>query len=301
MGLMEILLLVLGIAVFVVSFFVPEKKEEKEERVLSKEQIEELFSEEYEYAKKKMTQIADETVDASVEKAERNLEKVTNEKMLALGEYSDTVMNQISTNHQETVFLYDMLNNGKQDLTNLLTQADQSAQDALNASEEAKSFSENAKHIADEAFNMAEAARLVADEAREHAVVAEQNMILARKYAQGEISAEDLYKISNTGREEEYNSPAPVPAEVEKAPDNVIEYKKAAESRKEQNTKEKETVTVVESDVTLQFEPGEENSLNSNERILELHNMGKSNMAIAKELGLGIGEVKLVIDLFESK
>ena len=38
---------------------------------------------------------------------------------------------------------------------------------------------------------------------------------------------------------------------------------------------------------------------NNNERILELHNAGKSNMAIAKELGLGIGEVKLVIDLFE--
>lgn len=38
---------------------------------------------------------------------------------------------------------------------------------------------------------------------------------------------------------------------------------------------------------------------NNNERILELHNNGKSNVAIAKELGLGVGEVKLVIDLFE--
>lgn len=42
-----------------------------------------------------------------------------------------------------------------------------------------------------------------------------------------------------------------------------------------------------------------ESTRNSNERILELHKAGKSNMAIAKELGLGIGEVKLVIDLFE--
>lgn len=42
-----------------------------------------------------------------------------------------------------------------------------------------------------------------------------------------------------------------------------------------------------------------ERNRNSNERILELHKAGKSNMAIAKELGLGIGEVKLVIDLFE--
>ena len=40
---------------------------------------------------------------------------------------------------------------------------------------------------------------------------------------------------------------------------------------------------------------------NKNDKILELHNLGKSNMAIAKELGLGVGEVKLVIDLFSKK
>ncbi|MBQ7833104.1 MAG: helix-turn-helix domain-containing protein [Lachnospiraceae bacterium] len=37
---------------------------------------------------------------------------------------------------------------------------------------------------------------------------------------------------------------------------------------------------------------------NHNEKILALHNEGKSNVAIAKELGLGVGEVKLVIDLY---
>lgn len=49
--------------------------------------------------------------------------------------------------------------------------------------------------------------------------------------------------------------------------------------------------------VDIQF--AKNNGRNSNERILELHKAGKSNMAIAKELGLGLGEVKLVIDLFE--
>ncbi|MCH5259045.1 MAG: hypothetical protein J1F18_04785 [Lachnospiraceae bacterium] len=49
----------------------------------------------------------------------------------------------------------------------------------------------------------------------------------------------------------------------------------------------------------IQFAQGKDNGRNSNERILELHKAGKSNMAIAKELGLGLGEVKLVIDLFE--
>ena len=49
----------------------------------------------------------------------------------------------------------------------------------------------------------------------------------------------------------------------------------------------------------IQFAQEQNNGRNSNERILELHKAGKSNMAIAKELGLGLGEVKLVIDLFE--
>lgn len=51
--------------------------------------------------------------------------------------------------------------------------------------------------------------------------------------------------------------------------------------------------------VDIQFAKGKDGGRNSNDRILELHKAGKSNMAIAKELGLGLGEVKLVIDLFE--
>lgn len=38
---------------------------------------------------------------------------------------------------------------------------------------------------------------------------------------------------------------------------------------------------------------------NNNERILELHEAGKTNVEIARELKLGVGEVKLVIDLFK--
>ena len=38
-------------------------------------------------------------------------------------------------------------------------------------------------------------------------------------------------------------------------------------------------------------------SLSLNDHILLMHHQGKSNMAIARELGLGIGEVTLVIDL----
>ena len=38
---------------------------------------------------------------------------------------------------------------------------------------------------------------------------------------------------------------------------------------------------------------------NNNDRILRMHKEGISNVDIAKELGLGVGEVKLVINLFK--
>ncbi len=40
---------------------------------------------------------------------------------------------------------------------------------------------------------------------------------------------------------------------------------------------------------------------NHNEKILRLHKLGKSPKSIAKELGLGVGEVKLVIGLFKQE
>ena len=50
--------------------------------------------------------------------------------------------------------------------------------------------------------------------------------------------------------------------------------------------------------VDIQCTKGMDNSRNSNERSLERHEAGKSNMAIAKELGLGLGEGNVVIVLF---
>ena len=52
-------------------------------------------------------------------------------------------------------------------------------------------------------------------------------------------------------------------------------------------------------EIEIQFEPDSDIGSNKS-KILKLHEEGKSNMAIAKSLGLGIGEVKLIIDLFES-
>lgn len=49
------------------------------------------------------------------------------------------------------------------------------------------------------------------------------------------------------------------------------------------------------------LEISEEEVVNHNERILEMYRLGKSYIEIARELGLGLGEVKLVIELFKGE
>jgi hypothetical protein len=46
---------------------------------------------------------------------------------------------------------------------------------------------------------------------------------------------------------------------------------------------------------------GRSGEKNHNDDILFLHNAGKSDVEIAKDLGLGLGEVKLVIGLFKEE
>ena len=76
----------------------------------------------------------------------------------------------------------------------------------------------------------------------------------------------------------------------------VVEKNKAEEKRLE-NMFKPLTPEKILTDIPLIM--GSETGKNNNEKILQLHKAGKSNMAIAKELGLGVGEVKLVIDLFQ--
>ena len=95
-----------------------------------------------------------------------------------------------------------------------------------------------------------------------------------------EISTSEAFaRLGIFGNREAVQTPVPAPAPV-----SAPAYAPAHEEQR---------------GVDIRFAQGSDNGRNSNERILELHKAGKSNMAIAKELGLGLGEVKLVIDLFE--
>ena len=280
MGVMEIVLIVLGMIVFVGSFLLPAGRENDD---LNREQIDEkaikeLVEKEVEEAKTKIGDIVDETITYAMEKTERSMDRLTNEKMLAVNEYSDTVLDTINKNHKEAVFLYDMLNDKHENLKTTVTEAAKTVSEVKQTVKDVEAVAREAEMAVKEEDTTAKEAEVVPE-----AVETDFTPIKARK-------VEILYQP----REEQ----EPVQTEGE-APKKS--EKSAGRARTAKTVKTARPATdQAEVEVTLNASE-KAGGRNSNERILELHKKGKSNMAIAKELGLGIGEVKLVIDLFEGQ
>ena len=175
---MEILMLVGGLAAFVISFFLPDGTAAEAGEGISQEELQQLFDDEVEISRQRIDDMTKETLDYSMEKTERSLEKIANEKIMAVGEYSDTVLDQINQSHNQVVFLSDMLRKSKDELTELLNRADRTSKDANERANEAYDLAGNAMKLAEDAAERAE-------EAGRTAVSAEEKMIDARRIMQG--------------------------------------------------------------------------------------------------------------------
>lgn len=219
MEMMEIVLLVIGIVFLVVGFIVPSKEEidTKATRELAKAEIKELVEEEMKEIKQQVDDTVEEAVGYAMEKTERSLERISNEKIMAVNEYSDTVLAEIHKNHQEVMFLYDMLNDKHVNLKQTATVVEKKAKEA--------------EAIVNEAFHTLQPKQVIKPK-------------------------EEKNKVSSEGA-------------------NV----RTTKTKKEAKPK----------------------PANSNANILALYKQGMDKVQIAKELGLGVGEVELVIGLFKEK
>lgn len=300
MNVTEIIVLILGILVFILSFLIPAGKKSKPEphSGIKEEEIKELIDKEVADAKSRIQDIVDETITYSMEKTERSMERLTNEKIMAVNEYSDTVLEQINKNHKEVVFLYDMLNDKHENLKETVSEATKTVSEVKKTVKEAEAIPVQAVYAAAPAEEDIIKSTMTMVSASEDAAKAEQ--ILAEEKVSEEVfssladsaeavTAEGKPKRKSTRKAKTTVTPADTASGEAKA-------EKLDEADKTQKAEKAEKAGKV--DISSIASPGK-GGRNSNERILELHKAGKSNMAIAKELGLGIGEVKLVIDLFE--
>ena len=232
---MEIALLVIGVIIFVTSFLLPDRAVAKSTKDKEKEQdqIRRMLEKELDGMKLRVNEATDETVEYAMEKTERSLERLSNEKIMAVNEYSETIMEEINKSHKEVMFLYDMLSDKQVDLKNTVRKAEATVKEV------------------------------------------EKNL--------------NVISVSRGNKEASQGTVADARATSTHA-------KHVAEKRVESAR------TDIVGKSTGSAKPPEKKSsaaVNHNQRILELYQLGKSNVEIAKELNLGVGEVKLVIDLFK--
>lgn len=254
MGVTEIVLIIIGAVILILGYVLPIKKKETTAPVkVDENQVKELVEKGLTEAKSQINDMVDETINYSMEKTERKIERLTNEKIMAVNEYSDTVLESINKNHKEVMFLYDMLNDKHENLVNTVSEAAQKAK-------EIKQTVQDAEITIKEALIGSLPETEDQEEFSEKTVDAEEK--------------EDFVPIS--------------PPKVEIIKDMMEEQSvNAVEADSQKNDNQKVT------------ESEKEKADNHNEEILRLHKLGKSPKAIAKELGLGVGEVRLVIELFK--
>lgn len=116
----EIILIVIGIVFFVASCFVQEKFSQKDIDALAKMSEAELkltIERQLGSAKMRAGEAIGEVVDETLGVAQRGLEKETNKKIMAVSEYSDTILESMNKTHNEIMFLYSMLNDKHVELT----------------------------------------------------------------------------------------------------------------------------------------------------------------------------------------
>lgn len=259
---MEIFLVIVGIVIFALGYFIPDGKNDMDEdvRMIGEDEVRKLVDKELEGVKEHISDIVDETVTYAIEKTERSMERLSNEKIMAVNEYSDTVLEEINKNHKEVLFLYDMLNDKHENLKTTVSAAVKTAEEVT-------------QKVKDAEITVKEA---IATEIDDFAPMSPPKVRV--------IHGPDNDYISE-GQEGTSKLTAAKNMEALLADTKYMEEILPKDIRF--NGKSDAYASV------------NENTGNSNDRILELHRAGKSDVAIAKDLGLGIGEVKFVIDLFE--
>ena len=258
---LEIALLVIGVVVLLGSFVFSAKMDEKDDVKNA-----ELTEKQREAVKQQIITVFDEQMEVLKDKTEIELDKLSNVKMNEMNEYSENILNEINRNHNEVMFLYDMLNEKKKEV-NITVRDMMAAKKEIN--ESIKVMETEEKPAEDMGFMASEAAIAEEKKAKKTPAKAKKEKIL-----------DELDNLDAVVVEETKTSSKKRKASTGKTAANRVRSAVKKESTRDDN----KDIAVVTG--------------NNNEKILELNAAGKSNVEIAKELGLGIGEVKLVIDLF---
>ena len=134
----EIILLLAGCIFMVGSFFIAEKlspSELKQIAELSEGELQKIIDKGLKNAVPRVDEAIEKRIEMVSDKVDRALEKETNEKIMAISEYSDTVIQDMNKSHNEIMFLYSMLNDKHSEMTGMASDLQHLASDIRNLQE----------------------------------------------------------------------------------------------------------------------------------------------------------------------
>lgn len=273
----KILILIVGLIIIFLSFIISDKVSKEtgngEPPVIDDQFVKQILEENEEKIREGSKSIIDERIEEEISKADDKLGHISNEKIMAVSEFSDQILEKIEQNHKEVVFLYDMLNAKENEMKDFVQEIDKS------------------KVVLEELANK----ELEKQKMLQHKKIQKELEKQLKKQEELEREKEDLMLSGVLPQEPEKVEPE---EEIEEDATPQVNTQMSALERMGNVVEEvlvgeeKEPVPDVKKEIAL-------DDANQNQVILDLYNEGKSIMEIAKLLGKGQGEVKLVIDLFQ--
>ena len=237
MTMIEIILLLVGCVFMIGSFFISEKLSSSE---LNK--IAELS--EVNNAGTQMDEVIEQKIEEAGEQAERAMEKESNEQIMQIHEYSETVMESMKKTHDEIMFLYSMLNDKHTEMTSMTGDLQRLAADIRNLQEN---------------------------------LSAKAGTSIRKPVAESHVVQQPVMKQNAVVQ--------PMTETIDVQPEPEVQVNRFQEIQEpEQKTEKPETADAQGM---------------SNDMILKLYEQGLSKVEIAKQLGRGLGEVNLVIELYK--
>ena len=283
-----IICLIIGAACVAVSFLMKENtgvdSQEKEKiaeeiraKVLSNESIEKVMSK----VEKGFTDKLSDIAENKIEESDDRLSEISNNKMLAINEMSGQLIEKIEQNHKEVIFLYDMLNEKSDNLKDFSAKVEGLRKELENEEKRIKTLN----HDLDDKIVKVKEVRLT---------------VIARPAKTMPVQQEKTEKAS-TGIERVKAASVNVTNVDNTQADNLVQMQKKEKDETIQNADDK-----IESDQdeikevkVIQVKSESKAELSTNDKILKMKEEGKSIIEISKALGMGQGEVRLILGLFD--
>lgn len=241
------------------------------------------IGEEIQRATEQVEKILEQRQEETINDASEQLAHLSNEKIIAVGEYGDQILDKIQKNHSEVVFLYNMLNEKENEIKEVIHSLDKkkaelsdySAKVSYELKQDIRKVESRASKLSvkDVMEMTTDATVKVQEEEKEILEQEEKEMLLEPSGIQRLKSG----KSFSPGKEKQTIS------------GDVQESKKKNPSQEHQYFQ-------------IPGEPDREEELPEDkdykEEIIGMYNEGRSILDISRELKIGQGEVKFVIDLY---